>query len=339
MTHLVSILIPAYQAEKWIHETILSAISQTWPNKEIIVVDDGSTDQTFEIAKSLESRFIKVLKQENTGACGARNKALSFAQGDYIQWLDADDLLGPDKIAIQLREANNGQISRVLMSSTFGKFFVQPKNAKFYPHALWQDLDPIEFLLTIFTQNLWMNPAVWLVSRKLTELAGPWDERLSLDDDGEYFSRVVSASEHIKFIPDAKSYYRQHNANSLSRSVTEQACQSLFLSLSLRIKQLRCLEDSERTRDASIKLLQTWLDYFYPEKEELLRQINKLAQDLGGILSAPKISWKYLLIKTFFGCKTAKHIKHIVSNTKLRARVQHDRLLASLAYQIERISS
>lgn len=338
MTNLVSILIPAYQADKWIYDTILSAISQTWPNKEIIVIDDGSTDQTFEIAKRLESRFVKILKQENTGACGARNKALSFAQGDYIQWLDADDLLAPDKIAIQLREADNGQISRVLMSSTFGKFFVRPKNAKFYPHALWQDLDPIEFLLTIFTQNLWMNPAVWLVSRKLTKLAGPWDERLSLDDDGEYFSRIVAASEHIKFTPDAKSYYRQHNPRSLSRSVTEQACQSLFLSLSLRIKQLRSLEDSERTRVASIKLLQTWLDYFYPEKEELLCQVYELAQDLGGTLSSPKISWKYLPINTLFGWKTTKRIRNIVSNTKLRAHVRLDQLFASLSHPIERIS-
>ncbi|HRD67639.1 MAG TPA: glycosyltransferase family A protein [Candidatus Competibacter sp.] len=338
MRHVVSILIPAYQAQLWLRDTLESAIAQTYPWKEIIVVDDGSTDSTLSIARHYKTASLKVVTQPNSGASAARNKALSLAQGDYIQWLDADDLLAPDKLSRQLQDTECGMTSQILLSSAFGTFFIRPKKAKFSPHALWQDLEPIDFLLTIFTQNLWMNPAVWLVSRKLTELAGPWDERLSLDDDGEYFSRIVAASEHIKFIPDAKSYYRQHNPESLSRSVTEQACQSLFLSLSLRIKQLRSLEDSERTRAASIKLLQTWLDYFYPEKEELLRQVYELAQDLGGTLSSPKISWKYLPINALFGWKTTKRIRNIVSNTKLRAHVRLDQLFASLSHPIERIS-
>lgn len=333
MAYLVSILIPAYKAEKWIRETMLSAINQTWPNKEVIVVDDGSPDHTLEVAKSLESRFVKVVKQANTGACGARNKALSLAQGDYIQWLDADDLLAPDKLSQQIRDAESGRTSRLLLSSAFGTFFVQPEKAQFSPHALWKDLEPIKFLLIIFSQNLWMNPAVWLVSRKLTELAGPWNERLSLDDDGEYFSRVVTASEHVKFIANAQSYYRLHNVGSLSRSVSDRACESLLLSLSLRINQLRCLEDSERTRDASVKLLQTWLDYFYPEKKELLHRIYDLTQELGGTLSPPKLSWKYLPIKALFGWKTVKRMRRIVSNTKLRARVQHERLLHAWAHR------
>ena len=107
MSCLVSILIPAYKAERCIRETILSAINQTWPNKEVIVIDDGSPDNTFEVAKSLESRFVKVVKQANTGACGARNKALSLAQGDYIQWLDAYVLVHPEKIFDQLAMAED----------------------------------------------------------------------------------------------------------------------------------------------------------------------------------------------------------------------------------------
>src|SRR5437588_1977285 len=99
MSDLVSILIPAYNAERWIRQSILSAINQTWDRKEIIVVDDGSTDLTLSVAKSLESKSVKVVTQINAGACKARNKALSLAQGDFIQWLDADDLLHPEKIA------------------------------------------------------------------------------------------------------------------------------------------------------------------------------------------------------------------------------------------------
>jgi hypothetical protein len=183
-----------------------------------------------------------------------------------------------------------------------------------------------------------MNPAVWLVSRKLTELAGPWDERLSLDDDGEYFSRVVAASEYVKFVPDAQSYYRLHNPGSLSRSISDKACESLLLSLNLRISQLRKLEDSKQTRNASIQLLQTWLDYFYPDKDVLLRKVYDLAWELGGTLTPPRLSWKYLPIKALFGWKVAKRVRKIVSTTKLRARFRHDLLLAALSHQIERKS-
>src|SRR5260370_7810517 len=102
MMPLTSILIPAHNAEKWIADTIRSAIAQSWQRKEIIVVDDGSTDQTLEIARQFESESVRVVWQENQGAAAARNKALSLSQGDYIQWLEADELLASDKIAKQM---------------------------------------------------------------------------------------------------------------------------------------------------------------------------------------------------------------------------------------------
>src|ERR1700687_2315947 len=102
MKPLVSILIPAFNAQDCISDTLRSAIAQTWERKEIIVVDDGSTDQTLAIARQFESQGVQVITQSNQGAAAARNKALSLSQGDYIQWLDSDDLLGPDKIALQM---------------------------------------------------------------------------------------------------------------------------------------------------------------------------------------------------------------------------------------------
>ncbi|MEO1560685.1 MAG: glycosyltransferase family 2 protein, partial [Cyanobacteria bacterium J06632_19] len=89
MTTLVSILIPAYNSEEWISETIDSAIAQTWSNIEIIIVDDGSKDNTLAVAKKYASTKIKVISQPNKGASAARNRALQEAQGDFIQYLDA----------------------------------------------------------------------------------------------------------------------------------------------------------------------------------------------------------------------------------------------------------
>src|SRR5882762_10159051 len=99
---LVSILIPAYNSQDWIADTLRSAVAQTWETKEIIVVDDGSSDQTLAIAGKFESSTVRIVGQKNQGAASASNTALSLCRGDYIQWLDADDLLAPDKIAQQM---------------------------------------------------------------------------------------------------------------------------------------------------------------------------------------------------------------------------------------------
>src|ERR1700722_5430389 len=102
MKPLVSILIPAYNAQEWIVDTIRSAIAQTWQRKEIIVVDDGSSDGTAIVAQRFASKEVTVVSTENQGAAAARNRALQHCKGDYIQWLDADDLLARDKIERQL---------------------------------------------------------------------------------------------------------------------------------------------------------------------------------------------------------------------------------------------
>src|SRR6266404_3172364 len=103
MASLVSILIPAFNAQEWIADTLRSAVRQTWQNKEIIVVNDGSSDQTLAIAQEFEPQGVRIFTQKNQGAAAARNKAFSLSQGDYIQWLDADDLLAPNKIALQMK--------------------------------------------------------------------------------------------------------------------------------------------------------------------------------------------------------------------------------------------
>jgi glycosyltransferase involved in cell wall biosynthesis len=86
MRPLVSILIPAYNAQRWITDTIRSAIEQTWPNKEIIVVDDGSTDETLSIALRFANTNVTVATRPNQGASAARNKACSLCRGDYNGW-------------------------------------------------------------------------------------------------------------------------------------------------------------------------------------------------------------------------------------------------------------
>ena len=231
MKPLISILIPAYNAEAWIADTLRSAIAQTWERKEIIVVDDSSTDSTLAVARQFESDQLRVVTHKNQGASATRNKAYSLCQGDYIQFLDADDLMAPDKIASQMEALGQSPNPRTLLSGSWGKFMYRYYRTEFIPSLLWCDLSPVEWLIRKLQHNLYMQTASWLISRELAEAAGPWDIRLLGDDDGEYFCRVLLASEGVRFVPESKVYYRSagHEQSELHRQLREKNGGSVVL--------------------------------------------------------------------------------------------------------------
>lgn len=324
MTALVSILIPAYNSSRWLRDSVGSALAQTWPNKEIIIVDDGSKDDTLSVARSFEAANVKVVTQPNTGAPGARNHALRLAQGDFIQWLDADDVLHPEKIARQLAHGGDCAGSRTLLTSSWGKFFFRTGKARFEPDALWHDMSGIDWIIARFSHNVWMNPAVWLVSRRLTDLAGPWDTRLGIsgDDDGEYICRVAAASEHVRFVDDARCFYRIGTVGSLNWNMetNEKVLESLLLSLQLAIRTLLNKEDSERTRRAALSHLQTFSSYFYASDGRFFKRIATMAAELDGTLSPPSVGWKYAPVQALLGPAVAKAVMRNWRTTKLIAR-------------------
>src|SRR5262249_15513119 len=115
---LVSVVMPAYNAAEWIAESIESVLQQSYQDLEIILVDDGSTDRTAEIAKNILQNgpfLYQILHQENTGPSAARNRGWRVARGRWIQFLDADDLIHPCKIETQMAEAS-GKVADVIYS-------------------------------------------------------------------------------------------------------------------------------------------------------------------------------------------------------------------------------
>ena len=255
MKPLVSILIPAYNSEAWIADTLQSAIGQSWQRKEIIVVDDGSSDRTAEVARRFASAGVAVVSVQNQGAAAARNHALKLSQGDYIQWLDADDLLAPDKIERQLAALKEGDSKRILLSSPWAYFSYRTNRARFIPTSLWHDLSPVEWLLRKMSENLHMQTGTWLTSRELADAAGPWDTRLMSDDDGEYYCRVLLASEGTRFVPESKVFYRVTSSSRWSYvGTSDKKKNALLLSMKLHVKYLRSLEESDRVRNACLDL-------------------------------------------------------------------------------------
>jgi glycosyltransferase involved in cell wall biosynthesis len=331
MKPLISILVPAYNAEPWIAETIRSALVQTWPRTEIIIVDDGSKDATAEVARRFASKHVLVVSKENEGAAATRNRALTLSQGDYIQWLDADDLLAPDKIEAQMACLHEGDGKRTLLSSAWAFFNYRPRQAKFTPTALWQDLSPAEWLFRKLAYNLHMQTATWLTSRELSEAAGPWDIRLLSDDDGEYFCRVLLASQGTRFAAGARVFYRNTPSNRLGQiSGSNKKRDAMLLSMKLHIGYLRSLEKSDRTKSACLTYMQNWLEDFYPDRPDIIAELQGMAANLDGSLEPPELRWKYAWMKPILGRPVAKWAQATLPQCKASLIRKWDELMYRL---------
>ncbi|HMO61646.1 MAG TPA: glycosyltransferase family 2 protein [Ferruginibacter sp.] len=231
---LVSVLIPSYNAAAYIAQTLESVLQQSWPNIEVIVVDDGSADDTVAIANRYSAANCRVIQQINVGACAARNRAFALSKGDYIQYLDADDVLHPDKIALQMEALGNLKDSRAMASGMWAHFARQIDEAVFPQQAVYKNYDmPVQLLADMWCRREMMQTSVWLTPRILIEQSSGWDERLSINQDGEFFCRMLLSASRVVFAP-AKTYYRTGIANSVSRAGADiKKAESLLLSYKL----------------------------------------------------------------------------------------------------------
>lgn len=331
MKPLVSILIPAYNSEEWIADTLRSALAQTWQRKEIIVVNDGSRDRTAEVARQFASNHVKVVSKENGGAAAARNFALHLSQGDYIQWLDADDLLAPDKIERQLAALGEVEDKKILLSSPWAYFNYRPESARFVTTSLWHDLSPVEWLLRKLSENLHQQTATWLTSRELADAAGVWDTRMISDDDGEYYCRVLLASNGTHFVKESKVYYRVTSSSRWSFiGTSDKKRNAMLLSMKLHVKYLRSLEESERVRRACLIYLQNWFHNFYPDRPDIVAELQDLAAELGGHLKIPRLRWKYAWMQPIFGLEAANHAQMVLPQMKASVIRAWDKVMYKL---------
>ena len=314
MTPLVSIIIPCYNAERWLAETLESALAQTWTNREIILVDDGSTDGSLPIAQKFTARGVQVVTQPNQGAAAARNTGMKLARGDDLQFLDADDLLAPDKIEkqIQLLQARG---TDCLVSCAWGRFTNDQASAELDPNrTLWHDLTPVEWLVLAAEQNLMMATATWLLPRSIAEKAGRWntDYHSNPLDDMEYFDRVRAASRQVLFCPDTRTYYRSELGGSLSQVRSESAWQAISATLHRSVDLLLKLEDSARTRHAGATMLQRFIYEIYPVLPELSAQAAGRVQQLGGSDLQPEFGPARRTLAALLGWKLTKRLHHFL---------------------------
>ena len=320
MKPLVSILIPCYNAAPWLAETLKSALAQTWLRKEIIFVDDGSTDRSLATAKRFESSIVKIISQENQGASAARNRAFKEAQGDFIQYLDADDLLAPDKIECQVQVLSSEGNFNFVASGKWARFFNSPMEVNFISEPVWSDMSPVDWLICSWEGGGMMHPAAWLVPRTIAETAGSWNELLSVNpnDDGEYFCRVVLASKGVKFCPGAKSYYRSGISNSLSGLKSYAAQESVLRSIELCTNYLLARENTQRTRHACATVFQRFIYSVYSDMPDLIQKAEVSVKSLGGSNLKLSGSTLFQFLSNTVGWKRAKRIQKFARHYSLK---------------------
>jgi len=251
---LVSVIIPCYNHGHFLGEAIESVINQSYPHIEIIVVDDGSTDSTEQVAKAYPS--IHYVRQNNCGLSRSRNVGLSYSKGTYVIFLDADDCLFPDAIDIGLKAL----ASRNDCALTFGLF------AKIGVSQGLQQLsrDTSYGYKDLLQRNVIGNPGSVLYHRKVFTEIGVFDESNSSSADYDLYLRVARQFPifcHHQLVVQ----YRKHGTN-----MSNDAGLMLASTVAVLKKQLRHVQGNQELRVAYDHGLQYYIHYY---GERLIRQI------------------------------------------------------------------
>ena len=308
----VSIIIPLYNSEAYIAQTIDSCLAQTHDNMEIIVVENGSTDKSCQVVKSIDDKRLSVFQILKPNAAAARNYGYHKATGTCIIFLDADDVMASNKIELQLKALSKKPEGWVACCA-WAKFKTNTKEAVISPQKVWAIQNPIDWCLQSWMGEGMMIPGCWLIPKPIIKQAGLWDERLSLHDDGEFMCRVLLASKGNVFVENTVVYYRQQD-NSLSRQhKSKMAAESALLVYKSYQQQILKFQDSKLTRRALARNFSRFVYEYYPAHAQSIKEAYREINELG--VKPPLVgSPSFKLIQRIVGFKLAIGLTSIKRN-------------------------
>lgn len=272
----ISVIIPAYNAAKWLRASVASVQKQTRPADEIIIVDDGSTDGTPDLCRELEDKGIRCMRRENGGLSAARNSGVGMATGDWFLFLDADDVLFPDaleKLSVAAQNSRAGVVYGFVLQR--GETLLKTKLHSL-PHAIGEPPRAAE-------AAFWWTPIATagcaLISRSLNEKVGGFDEAFRQVEDAEYWLRcgVTTSFAHTGTMILDKTYSRD--------SLGQQRASSIWYRLQLQLKFLSWCREHAITTDflrtslqaiVNHALTQAWRERKWELLIPLLREARKL---------------------------------------------------------------
>jgi glycosyltransferase involved in cell wall biosynthesis len=302
----VSIIMPAYNAAKYIGEAIQSVLEQTWTNWELIIVDDGSTDDTLQIAQRFATKDnrIQVYHQSNQGGCIARNEALKHITGDYVQYLDADDMLDKDKLTKQLEYATNDDI---LLYGTCVRLSYNGNLLKSSMAGLYKDFSPaIEAQIAIWQNHFnSFQYSSYLIPRQLVIAVGKWNEQLRRSQDSEYMARVLALAKKLVYVPDAIFYYRQVENSVSGKPLSRQQMQSEAIVCDviadIILAHMKSLDAKRACEIHYTDVLTAW----YPQNKFVVKDMLKAMKARGLKFNFENRGRLFQILKNIFGWRAA----------------------------------
>ena len=308
---LVSILIPCYNSSQFISETLDSVLAQTYTNWECIIVDDNSTDNSVEIVNTYCQKYpekFKLYTNPRKGACAARNTAFEKSRGDYIQYLDADDLLDKRKIEIQIECAKKKSKEAVL----FGEWYFFKNKISDYQEKKYklfkQHLSSVSLLLTMWDKNLFLANCSYLYNRCIHPVNG-WDEQLQRVQDGEFFTRLLINNPQCFYTKGAKCYYRIDSCTSITSYPTYEKIHSAYLAFLSYKNEISKINDSIKIRKLLAKHFSGLIYRHYLRYPEIVKLAQKEIEKLG-VHPQPCGGKNFNLLVKILGFNNALKIKY-----------------------------
>lgn len=318
---LVSIIVSCFNGEKYIADTLTSLLNQSYSNLEIIVVNDGSTDNSEKVILSFNHPAIRYYKQDNKGQCAALNYGFKQSSGSLIKFYDADDILHHQVIEGQV-ESLMGLPDNCISFIEWRRFYNDklPETIDLNdPHTIHKDCTPIEYI-TLKEHPPMYQCGLWLLPRTLLLRTGLWDERLSLINDTEFFSRIMMHVGLLKFSDKGYTFYRTNaTETSLSKDLSVKGIKSAILSIDLTAKWLLAIENSERIQRIIVKAYVMILEWAYPKQMMLVKIVERrLKHYPSKFILHTKSGKLYNLIMNLFGWKAANRLAKLYYRKKYR---------------------
>ena len=207
----ISIITPAYNADRTILETIESVQNQTFSDFELIIIDDGSKDRTLELVQNVKDERLKFFFYKNSGVCAARNRGISHSTGEFIAFIDADDLWTPDKLELQLAALQQHPEAGVAYSWTYFMYEQEDSAVPGKPVLFEGNVYP-----KLLVENFLSHGSNPLIRRDAIESVGEFDSSFPHCADWDFYIRLAARWPFV-VVPKHQIYYRQSSSSMTSK--------------------------------------------------------------------------------------------------------------------------